>query len=730
MKGELGVRKSTLVAGGVALALAASAVQGQEARLEEIVVTAQKREANIQEVPIAISAFSGEDLEKIDALTMSDVASNTPNLVYYDGNTLSNSTIIRGIAPISGSPGSDPTVGYYVDEGYLGGGVSSSLDLYDIERIEVLRGPQGTLFGRNTIGGVINITTKRPPSEFGGYAEAEFGDYNHTRLRGSVGGPLLEGKLSASATAMYFDRDGTLDNVYLNKDVNNIHEWGARTSFLYTPSDRSEWLFTFDYRDVDQTAKTYETLINDMDSIPGLFGSLLNDDPYDRKVFAGYEGAETLEAWGALLRGVINYDRFDFVTVTNYRTHDYFNSGESDLAPIAIGRNNDPEEVERFTQEFRLSSTGEGKLNWDVGVYYYHLDSLSAGQIELEEDFFAILGYPYTYMMKETIGDMTADSYAAFASFNYEFNDRFDVTFGARYTYEEKSIDYDQQDFEAELGFPILGGTVAYQDEDSWDQFTPALTLRYRFDGDTMAFATVSEGFKSGGYNDGAGDVSGISFGPETLWNYEAGFKTEFADGRVRFNASVFYMDWDDMQLRVDDPNTPNSFDPRILNAGKAHSTGAEFELEAIVAKGLTLGGHLGLLDGQFDEGSLPDGTPLDRLVGAADFSGAVYGEYTTPLGGNLNLFIRGDVVFTDSYWMAANQTIPEAEQDGYELLNARIMLSGADDRWHVALWGKNLTDEAYNIGVFDLLTNPFVGQYFNEIGAPRTYGVEVRLNF
>jgi iron complex outermembrane receptor protein len=396
-----------------------------------------------------------------------------------------------------------------------------------------------------------------------------------------------------------------------------------------------------------------------------------------------------------------------------------------------IGRNNDPEEIERFTQEFRLSSTGDGRLSWDAGVYYYHLDSLMAGQIELEEDALKALGeFTETYMIKTTTGDMVADSYAAFGSVDYAVTDRLKVTLGARYTYETKEIDYDQQDFEQELGFAILGGTVAYQGEDSWDSFTPALTLRYEADEAAMVYATVSNGFKSGGFNDGAGDVSGISFGPETLWNYEVGAKMELADGRVRLNVAAFVMKWDDMQLRVDDPNTPNSFDPRILNAGAAHSNGLEFELAAILAEGLTLNTSVGLLDAEFDQGELPDGTPLRDLVRAPDYSGSVDLEYTTAVSSGLNLFLRGQYVFTDSYWLAANQTIPQAQQGAYGLVNARIALSDADQRWEVALWGKNLTDETYNIGVFDLLENSFVGQYFNVLGDPRTYGVEVRFNY
>jgi iron complex outermembrane receptor protein len=740
MMRQCAVRKSTSVAGGVALALVVSVVPARAAELEEIIVTAQRREANIQQVPIAISAFGSEALQNMNAVSMREIAWSTPNLVYEKGVTLNSATIIRGIVPISGSAGSDPTVGYYVDEVYQGGGVSSSLDLYDVERIEVLRGPQGTLFGRNTIGGVINITTKRPPGEFGGYVDAEYGNYDHTRLRGSIGGPLVEGKLNGSLAGVYFDRSGTLDNVYLDRDVNDIHEWSTRGALLYTPTEDVEFLFSGDYRKVDQTAKTYETLINNPFSLPGYFcvalypkpcNFQLNTNPYDRKVFSDFEGKETLEAWNLALRGVVSFEGFDFVTITGYSSHDYFNSGESDLSPMHIGRNNDPEEIERLTQEFRLSSTGDGRLSWDAGVYYYHLDSLMAGQIELEQDALKALGeFQETYMIKTTTGDMVADSYAVFGSIDYAVTDRFKVTLGARYTYETKEIDYDQQDFEQELGFAILGGTVAYQDDDSWDSFTPALTLRYEADEAAMVYATVSNGFKSGGYNDGAGDVSGISFGPETLWNYEVGTKMDLADGRVRLNVAAFVMKWDDMQLRVDDPNTPNSFDPRILNAGAAHSNGLELELAAILAEGLTLNTSVGLLDAEFDQGKLPDGTPLRDLVRAPDYSGSVDLEYTTSVSSGLNLFLRGQYVFTGAYWLAADQSIPQAQQGAYGLLNARVALSDADQRWEVALWGKNLTDETYNIGVFDLLENSFVGQYFNVLGDPRTYGIEVRYNY
>jgi iron complex outermembrane receptor protein len=704
------------------------ATADDELTLEEVIVTASRREESMQDVAIAVTAFTADDLLKIGALSMQDVARHTPGLYFEKNDTLKSSrTTIRGIGSGQGTAGADPSVAYYIDEVYLGGPVGNVIDLFDIERVE-------------SMAGVINITSKKPTDELTAYAHLEYGNFDHKLFKGTVSGPLIEGTLAASFSAGYYDRGGVLDNVYLNKDVNDISQKGARIGLLYTPSDKMEFLFSLDYREADQTAKAMETLINDPFSIPGAFGALLNEDPYDRKVYSGFAGAETLDnAWGASLRATFAFNNFDFISVTGYRTHEYFNSGESDHTPFGVGRNNDPEEIERFTQEFRWASTGDGALQWIAGLFYYDQNSINDGQIMLEQDLidfiaYAWLGLPFTYeapLWGGALAEMDAKSYSAFGSVSYDFSEKFSGTFGLRYTLEEKSIDVDQQDFEEYFFFPLVGGTFSKTDDDDWDAFTPSLTLTYDIQDDVMTYGTISRGFKGGGFNDGLGSEDDISFDPEYMWNYELGLKSTWLDNTLRFNAALFYMDWDDIQIRSDNPDTPNNFDPVIINAGKAHSSGLELEMVSLVSENFTLDANLSWsFEAEFDDGELPSGQPLDQLLRVPEYTLGINADYSIPISDSMSLGLRGEFLAVGKHHLNLDQSRPEATQDAYNLWNARITLAPNSGKWHVALWGKNLTDEDYNVGIFDLLTNPFVGQYFNILGNPRTYGVEFRIYY
>ncbi|MEZ6011622.1 MAG: TonB-dependent receptor [Hyphomonas sp.] len=701
------------------------------ARLNTITVTAQRREEDIQIVPVAVTAFSAEDLEIRSALNLEEVARSTPGLMYVGAESIkATRPSIRGISGGGGTAGRDSSIGVYVDDVYLGGPASANIELFDLERVEVLRGPQGTLFGRNTLAGVINMTSQKPDDELGGYVQAEYGNYDHKRLKGRVSVPLVKDKLSASLSGLYFDRDGFLENAYLNTDTNDAHQWGVRGALLYTPTDNIEWLISADYREVDQKAKSQETLINNPASYPGLLGVQLNLDPYDRVVYSGFAGEETLEAWGVSARGVISYDSFDLISVTSYREHSYYNDGESDQTPFGVGRNQDPEDVDRFTQEFRFETTGDGPFNAIAGVFYLDQDAVNGGTVILESDLMALLtgGVLTNEISGGAIGKTKTESVALFGNVGYDFTDKFSVSVGARQTWEDKSIDFNQTDFEAIFGFPLLARTGSYTGSDTFESFTPSFTAKYRFTDDVMAYATISEGFRSGGFNDTTGDLSGIAFGPEKLWNYEAGLKSTLFDDRLRFNASVFSMKWEDIQITADDPATPALYDPRILNAGEAHSDGVELEMVAAVTPALTIDGNFAYFDAAFDEGT-SGGQPLGDL-GAPEYTFNLNGTYVYALTPDLDLTFRGEYYRQGDQWVNLNQTVPENLQEGYELFNARVVLSPADADWELAIWGKNLTDETYNVNTFDLLSNPFVGQLFNVLGAPRTYGVSVRKSF
>ncbi len=719
----------------IALALCAPAY----AQVNTIIVTAQKREENIQDVPIAITAFDEEQLQKQNAITFEEVARNVPGVQFENDVDIRTSRIrVRGISGGGGTAGTDTSVGVYVDEVYLGQAAAANTDIFDLERVEFLRGPQGTLFGRNTLAGVINMSSKRPTDTLSGFAQAEYGNFDHTRLKARISGPIVEDVLAVSVSGLYFNRDGFLQNETLGLDVNDQNSWGARAGLYFTPSSNFELEISGDYRKVDQRAKTYETLINDPASIPGAFGALLNDDPFDRVTFGDFEGEETLEAWGLSARARLSLDAFDIVSVTGYRAHDYFSDGESDLTPLGIGRNQDIQDVDRFTQELRLETTGSGPLSAIAGVFYLDQDSTNGSGVSLDEDLLNILpglfGIPpvnATRLVGGAEGVTETKSYAIFGSLNYEISDSLAMTLGARQTWEDRTlVSFNQVDFEAEFGFPLLAASGSIpRTEDSYNAFTPTATISYTPAEDVLLYATVSRGFRSGGFNDSLGDLSGIAFGPETLWNYEGGVKAVWLDSKVRTNLAVFYMEWDDIQLTADDPTTPALFDPRTINAGRAVSQGIEFDGAVEITDTLTLSGNLAIVDATFKEGTLLDGTPLDRIPGAADYTFAIAADYVVPISDSADFKARVDYYRQGDVALDPNQTRPEAFQDSYGLLGARIGVE-YNDAIEFSVWGKNLTNEDFNVGVFDLLGNPFVGQFFNALGPPRTYGVEVRYSF
>lgn len=726
-----------IVLGATSTLITPTLGMAQEVALEEVVVTAQRREGKLQDVPIAMSAFTANDIDKMGASNLEQIARITPNLFFNQSDSIKSSrTSIRGISPVGNTAGADPSVGYYLDEVYLGAAVGSFLDLYDVERIEVLRGPQGTLFGRNTIGGVISVTSRKPSNEFTAFADASFGNYSLRRFKAGLSGPIVDGKLAASLSAVSTKRDGYLYNEFLKSDTNNIDESGARLSLLFTPSEAAEFLLSLDTRNVDQTAQSQETLVNNPMSTVGQLGLLVNTNPTDRKVFSGFLGRETLKnAWGASLRARFKTSHFDVVSVSGYRTHDYYVEGESDQVPFGIGRNFDPESVDRFTQEIRLESTDAGKLQWMVGAYYYDQKSVNDGGILIENDLLRLFGAgSLGTLTGGSRGEIKATSTAAFASFDYAMSDKLSLTVGGRFTKEKKDFTWVQRDLEAIFGSPILGGTGSAAGSADWSNFTPALTARFRQSNDVMFYGSISKGFKGGGFNDGSGipRQQSQAYNPETLMNYEVGMKSTFRDRRVRFNAAAFAMRWKDIQVRADDPSTPNSFDPRVTNAGRAHSNGLELELSALLSPKFLLEANAAYLDSGYDEGVIPvsSGSPvlLDKFARAPKTSFGLSAEYTFSVNDKADLVFRGDYQRQAEVVFNLDPRDVNAREPGYGLLNARVTLRSKSEKWRVAIWGANLADETYRVGAFDLLNNTLVGQYFSILGAPRTFGIDAHI--
>ncbi len=696
--------------------------------VETIIVTARKREESIQETPISVTAFTRAMIERSRITSIADVAIRTPGLTYGNfGDEKLSPTSLRGVIGGSGSAGADGAVGFYLDEVFLGQGVGATIDLFDIERIEVLRGPQGTLFGRNTIGGLVHYTTARPTDEFEAYLEAEAGNYEYRRIGGGISGPVIDGRVSGRFAFARNQRGGTSYNVLLDEDVNTRDAWSARAQLLFRLGGQTEWRLSADYRQVDQDSLVFETLnYNDATTFAAvldLFGLARNTDPFDRRVYSDDITYERSKAWGMASHLTTTIGDVELVNITAFRTHDYTNRTDTDRSALEWAYDGDPEDVSRFSNELRLSWSA-GAFDWMAGAYYFQQKTANLSFIELGGDLMALLGAPSLAGIRAgSNADMDTTSIATFGSVTWNASDRLDFTLGGRYTIEEKSIDYSQSD---PVG--LLGGDFAISASDDWAEFTPSAHVRYRFTPDIMGYATISRGFKSGGFNDALGDANGISFGPETLWNYEVGLKTTLFDGRVQANITAFYMDWDDIQILGDNPNTP-IYDPIVLNAGAAHSQGMEFELLARPTENLTVGFNAAIIEARFDEGSLPNGTPLADIPRAPRYTANFNAEYHAPLTGSVNWFAGGELLMRgESYLTIDNQA--DGFVGAYTLANLNMGVEASDGRWRINVWGRNVFDETVMERLFDLSNQDVIGQKFIVLNEPATYGVGLRLRY
>ena len=696
--------------------------------IEEIVVTARKRAESLQDAPISITAMTAESMERAGVENVADLARRTPGLQYGDfGDLKLSPTALRGVVGGAGSAGADPAVGYYVDEVFVGQGAGANLDLYDIERVEVLRGPQGTLYGRNTIGGVVSITTKRPSEALEASGEVQLGNYNSRRFAGSISGAILPGVVSGKLAVIKESRDGFEDNVLLNRDVNNRDGWSVRGQLLFDIAADTSLLLTADHQEADNEPLVFETLsYNNAKALPQLLaahGFARNADPFDRKVQSDTVTKETLDASGVAATFKTKIGEVGITNVASYRRHEYYSRTDTDRSPLKFLYDGDPEKVWRWSEELRADFT-TGPVDWLVGLYYFRQNTNNQSFVEIGQDLADVLGAPsLAGTLAGSNGRLDTTSKAVFASATWKVSERIEATLGGRYTRDEKSIHYTQSD---PVG--LLGGNADIRASDSWAEFTPNANVRYRFTPDIIGYVTASKGFKSGGFNDALGDANGISFAPETLWNYEAGVKSTLFDRRVVLNAAVYYMKWDNIQLSQDNPATP-AYDPIILNGGAAHSQGVEVELTARPIPALELGANLSVQQAEYDDGVLPTGEPLRKLPFAPDYSGMVSADYRIPLEGVGELSLFGEYQLRGRSYLTNNND-PDGRVEPYGLLNLRASLESEDGRWRLSLWGKNLTDETYKQRLFDLANQDQVGQKFIVLGEPRTYGVELKVTY
>ena len=701
------------------------------AMLEEVIVTAQKREQNMQSVPIAVSAFSADVIRNARLLTMDDISRQVPGFTVTNFNPATPQPFIRGIGSSPSDAGSDASVGVFVDGVYAGRAGGYRAELYDVQRVEVLRGPQGTLFGRNVAGGAMSIITNAPADEAGADLEFTAGNYSLVQAKGMVTAPLTD-ELAGRLAFIARDRDGHTENTVTNNKVRDEDNWSVRGRLRWDALDTVTANLIAEYTKDDPkgpAARDYEgadpaEVLPALDPLLAVFqNSLLPTSPDAFDIEAKVDGNFKREMTTTSLQLDWDLDIGVVTSISGYRKNEYdflddlvgiaFDPDALITLDVPLLGNNAEEDSDQISQELRLNAIA-GDFDWTVGLYYLDED------VDREETFTPI-GSPVTYDQKAS-----TTSYAVFGQFTYPLLDTLAVTLGARYSYDEK--DFDVTAFGTEIGFGLLtpdpenpaAGAVGYSasDDDSWSNLSPKIALEYTPVDDTMYYLTVAQGYKSGGYNGQSTNKTAAEtpFDEEKVTNYEVGLKTDFGDGLARFNAAAFYLDYEDLQVFVVSDVTLF-----VDNAAEADIYGVEAEFYYAPTDALDIALTYAYLDAEIGDNEIDQVEKGNTLTRSPKNSASASVQYTFPVTDIGDLLLRADYTWQDKiYFLLQNPR--RSRQEDYGLLNLRVALQGSKG-WEVALWGKNVTDKEYWIHAIDPSYGADLGAS-GIMGDPRTYGI------
>lgn len=706
--------------------------------LEEIVVTAQRRAENLQEIPVAVSALSENTIEQADIHDLTDIATRVPGLTFSPFSPGQNILALRGASSNDDGAGTDNSIAVFVDDVYLGRVSNINPEMFDIERIEVLRGPQGTLYGKNTIGGAINVVSSKPNTEvLEGKIRLNVGNYQRLDFAGLLSGPLSEswaGKISFSARK----RDGWVDNVYLNKEQKDDDSRAVRGQLLYS-GDKFEGLFSADYNrlDVEDMARIPINTGEAGDpafwatNVPGSYAELCAGKGPDCSA-GPVDGYAEKDAWGISAKFTWELAAGELVSVTAYRESesdwnmDSTGTPASPLPSAVFGFVNDDifDETEQFSQEIRWISSLGDRINYVAGLWYLTEETDRTECFDNDADVSdctpdADGGATDWYRQ-----DNKTTSYAVFGQFDWDLAEQWKLTLGGRFSYEEKEIDN-----QANAGdFVVINQTFANAVSEDWSAFTPKISLAYQPNDTTNIYATISQGFKSGGF---AAAPQGIEFteplDQEEALNYELGLKSDLSDN-FRLNAAVFYTEYKDLQIQTFGPLTAGAaFGTfQTFNAGDATIFGVELEATWLVTDNLTISGFYGYQDSEFDETNIPGTAFPDQsgqdLIRTPENKYNINVDYVYPLQGGAEIAVNLSYRYTDDQ---RGELEPWAIQPEFDLFDARLSWANSEGSLELAAWGKNLADEEYITHLYTIASS-VVAVY----GDPRMYGVTATYRF
>lgn len=695
--------------------------------LEEVIVTAQKREQSAQDTPVSVTVLTGDALNKLGVESSNDIADYTPGLrispVFGAGNI--PNIAIRGVGLNDFRDYHESPSAVYVDEVYKAALASLDFQLFDIQRAEVLKGPQGTLFGRNATGGLIQYVTNKPGEELEGYVRLGAGSLGETKAEAAIGGPIAEG-VAGRLSAVYHKNDGIHNNVNPAGDDANQTDLMAVRGQLQ-----------FDIADSGTVLLSVETASNDNDGgnpyrfAPSLLGAdgLAVIDEANRNVVVGTNDRNDINVSSGLAlesdytagtaRLDWSFESFDLVSISNFQDFEKRHTQQDcDSTPDDFCITRFTSDTKQFSQELRLQGDLD-TMEWDLGIFYFDLQTEGTQTLAGP-----IAGIFFGTEFGTTQFDTETRSWAVFGQLAYHMTDTLTLTGGLRFTNDEKDMT------QAFLIGVVPGGVVydsstvgalATQEEDNVSFLAK---LSWDAGENLMVYGGISKAFKSGTFNTGFGPVDPAQYSvePEELTSFEIGFKSTLGNGRHRLNGAVFHYDYKDHQAFV-----YRDLNQLLFNAD-AEVFGAELEWTGLPTDSLELSVGIGYLDTTVKDVQDGSGAIRDReMVIAPELSINALARYTWNLAGGSSVAAQLDGTYSSEVFYD-NLNQPALKEDAYTQLNSRVSWTSADGHWEMAVWGKNLADEEFRIYAFDLTAD--LGYIQEVYHAPRTYGVSVGYYF
>lgn len=753
---------------------------------EAIVVTARRREESSQEVPIALSVVSAQTLERTGNFTLNQIQQLVPSLQVSSTNPRNSNVNIRGLganSSVAAGDGLEYGVGFYVDGVYYGRPGQSQFDLIDLQQIEVLRGPQGTLFGKNTTAGALNITTREPSFDPELTVEGSIGNYEYHQIRASGSLPIIDDKVAVRLSIADTHRDGFLTNLFTGKDAQNYDNFTIRGQILIKPTEDVKIRLIGDYskQKLDYILNVYDFYYTNYAN-----GAVIPNNIIDRAARLGYAlptgnafrrtgnsnspYQANSEGYGA--SGQVDWDfgAATLTSITAYRWWDWYPKNDVDGTPLSVQLKGQSQNFQRqFSQELRLASNGENKLDYVVGLFYYWQKVRGVGQTQYGKDYaewqfnpattppatLALFDQAYTDVQVNSFSNPQTKSYAAFGQLDWHITDALSLTAGLRYTHEDK-----KGEFRRFLA-PDSGGnrsllTVAQQAQNQIsdiafsaklkdDALSGLATLSYKVTPDVLVYGSYSHGSKSGGLNLTAGglsrpvsDPSKIgTVDPEKVDAFELGLKSQFLDGRLTFNLAAFLTNIKDYQANITEQISGNTIQ-YLANIPKVRSKGVEADISFAPSKWISLSAAAAYTDAKYitftnspqaneraNEGATQDLSGV-RLPGVSKFAYSLSADVAQPLTERLDIYARGDWLHRSSFSASPVNSI-YGKVPGYGILNARLGIRTSDSQIDLSLWARNLLDKNYYIS---RSPGSFPGVVSGTPGEPRTIGATLRVNW